>query len=149
MRRNTIAHDRDQLGVNLVLVLLIVTLELVELDQHDSLLRGEVAPKRFANIWYEGDHDREGLRSERQMLGSDVFQAGGTHRASTQYDLTRPGIEGFEELDDTRHRVCREEAKVHDHFEVVDKEKQCILGSRYRKMAPVLYAEVFSGRRGR
>ena len=83
MRRNTVAHDRNQLGVNLVLVLLIVALELVKLDQHDSLLRGEVSPKRFANIRYEGNHDREGLRSERQMLGGDVFQARGAHRAGT------------------------------------------------------------------
>ena len=101
MRCNTVAHDRNQLGVNLVLVLLIVALELVELDQHDSLLRREVAPKCFANIRYEGDHDREGLRSERQMLGGDVLQAGGAHRAGTKYDLTRPGIECFEKLDDT------------------------------------------------
>lgn len=83
MRRNAVAHDCNQLGMNLVLVLLIVALELVELDQHDSLLRGEVAPKRFTNIRCEGDHDRQGLRSERQMLGSDVFQAGGAHRAGT------------------------------------------------------------------
>ena len=83
MRRNTVAHDRNQLGVNFVLVFLIVALELVELDQHDSLLRGEVAPKCFANIRYESDHDREGLRSERQMLGGDVFQASGAHRAGT------------------------------------------------------------------
>ena len=33
MRRNTIADDRNQLDANLILVLLIVTLELVELDQ--------------------------------------------------------------------------------------------------------------------
>ena len=83
MCRNTVAHDRNQLGVNLILVLLIVTLELVKLDQHDCLLRGKVAPKRFADIRYEGDHDREGLRSERQMLGGDVFQASGAHRAGT------------------------------------------------------------------
>ena len=123
MCRYTVAHDRNQLGVNLVLVLLVVSLELVKLDQHDSLLRGEVAPKRFADIGNKGDHDRERLRSESQVLGGDVFQAGGAHRAGTKYDLTRPGVEGFEELDDTRHGVRREEAKVHDNFEVVDKEK--------------------------
>jgi len=50
--------------VNLVLVLLIVPLELVELDQHDSLLWEEVAPNRLMNIRHEGDDDREGLGSE-------------------------------------------------------------------------------------
>ena len=123
MCRYTIAHDRNQLGVDLVLVLLVVSLELVKLDQHDSLLRGEVAPKRFADIRNKGDHDREGLRSERQVFGGNVFQASGAHCASTEYDLTRPGVESFEKLDDTRHGVCREEAKVHDNFEVVDKEE--------------------------
>jgi hypothetical protein len=71
MRRNTVARDRNQLDVNLVLVFLTVALELIEHDQHDSLLWGEVAPKTFREytvLRYEGDHDREGLRSERQML---------------------------------------------------------------------------------
>ena len=122
MRRDTVAHDRDQLGVNLVLVLLVVALELVKLDQHDGLLRGEVAPERFANVRNERDHDREGLGSERQVLRGDIFQAGGAHRAGAEYDLTRPGVEGFEELDDARHGVRREEAKVNDDLEVVDKE---------------------------
>ena len=61
MRPNMVAHDRNQLGVNFALVFLITTLELVKLDQHDSLLWGEAAPKHFANIRNEGDHDQEGL----------------------------------------------------------------------------------------
>ena len=122
MCRDTVAHDRNQLGVNLVLVLLVVPLELVKLDQHDGLLRGEVAPKRFANVRNEGDHNREGLGSECQVLCGDIFQAGGAHRAGAEYDLTRPGVEGFEELDDARHGVRRKEAKVNDHFKVVDKK---------------------------
>ena len=109
--------------MNFVLVLLVVTLKLVKLDEHDSLLWGEVAPKRFADIRDEGDHDRERLRSERQVLSSNIFQACRAHRASTEYDLTRPRVESFEKLDDTRHRVRGEEAKVHDYFKVVDKEK--------------------------
>ena len=123
MRRNTVAHNRNQLGVNFVLVLLIVTLQLVKLDQHDGLLRGEVPPKGFANVRNEGDHDREGLRSERQVLSGNIFKAGGPHRAGTEYDLTGPGIESFEKLDDARHGIRRKEAKVHDNFEVVDKEE--------------------------
>lgn len=57
------------------------------------------------------------------MLGGNIFQAGGAHRAGTEYDLTGPGVESFEEFNDTRHRVGREEAKVHDNFEVIDKEE--------------------------
>ena len=61
MRCKTVTHNRDQLGMDLVLVLLVVTLEFVKFDQHDRLLRGEVAPKGLANIGYESDDDREGL----------------------------------------------------------------------------------------
>ena len=61
MRRETVTHDGDQLGVNLVLVLLVVSLELVELNEHDGLLRGEVPPERLAHVRDERDYDREGL----------------------------------------------------------------------------------------
>ena len=44
---------------------------------------------------------------------------GGAHHAGTQHNLTRLEIEGFEEVDDTQHRVCHEEAKVHDKCAVV------------------------------
>jgi hypothetical protein len=54
-------HDCSQLGVNLVLVLLIVVLELIECNQHDSLLQGEVVPKHFVNIWCKGNHNCKGL----------------------------------------------------------------------------------------
>jgi len=44
--------------------------------------------------------------------------------ACAENDLTRTGVEGLEELDDARHRICREQAEVDDHFEVVSKEKE-------------------------
>jgi hypothetical protein len=149
MRRKTVAHNRNQLSMDLVLVLLIVALELVKLDQHDRLLRGEVAPKRFANIGYEGDDDREGLRSEREVFGGNVLEAGRAHRTGTKYDLTRPGVEGFEELDDSRHRIRREQAQVYDYSEIVRKKKERILGGRNGKVAPVLNPEVLLCLRGR
>jgi hypothetical protein len=89
-----------------------------------------VAPKRFVDIGYEGDDDREGLRSEREVFGGNVLEAGRAYRTCTKYDLTRPGAEGFEELDDSRHRIRREQAQVYDHFEIVRKEKERILGGR-------------------
>ena len=117
MRCKTVAHNRDQLGTDLVLVLLVVALEFVD-DQHDRLLRREVPPKGLANIGYESDGNREGLRGEREVFGGDVLEACGTHRTGTKYDLTCPGVEGLGELGDARHRVRREEAEVDDHFEI-------------------------------
>jgi hypothetical protein len=101
-----------------------------KVGQHDRLLRGEVAPKRFADIGYEGDDGREGLRSEREVFGGNVLEDGRAHRTCAKYDLTRPGVEHFEEFDDTRHGVRREQAQVYDHFEIVRKEKERILGGR-------------------
>ena len=62
MRREPVAHDGDELGVDLVLVLLVVPLELVELDEHHRLLRAQVPPERLADVRDERDHDRERLR---------------------------------------------------------------------------------------
>jgi hypothetical protein len=61
------------------------------------------------------------------VLGGDVLQAGGAHRTSAEYDLTRPGVEGFQELDDTRHRVRRGKTEVYDYFDIIGKEKESIL----------------------
>lgn len=108
-----------------------------------------MSPKRFANIWYDGDHNRERLRCQREVLGSDVLEAGGAHRTSAEYDLTRPGVEGFEELDDTRHRVRREKAEVHDHFNIIGKEDERILSRRNGEVASLLDAKMFPGLRGR
>ena len=62
---HAVAHDGDELGVNLILVLLVVALELVEFDEHDGLLWVEMAAERFADVRDERDHNRECLRSER------------------------------------------------------------------------------------
>jgi hypothetical protein len=59
--------------------------------------------------------------------------------------LTRPGVEGFEELDDTRHRVRREKAEVYDHFDIIGKQEECILSGRNGEVVPLLDAEVFPG----
>lgn len=88
MDRETVAHDGDELRVNLVLVLLKVlqgikglqgsqqkceslgeegetdALELVELDQHDGLLGTEMSPNGLSDVGDEGDHDRERLRGQ-------------------------------------------------------------------------------------
>lgn len=57
MRGETVTHDGDQLGVYLVLVLLIVALELVKLNEHDGLLRGEVPPERLAHVRDDRNYD--------------------------------------------------------------------------------------------
>lgn len=64
MDLKTIAHDGDELGVNFVLMLLVVALELVELGEHDGLLGVEVTTKGFADVGDERDHDGEGLGGE-------------------------------------------------------------------------------------
>jgi hypothetical protein len=50
--------------MNLVLMLLVISLELVELSKHDRLFRVEVSTDAFADVGDEGDHDREGLGGE-------------------------------------------------------------------------------------
>jgi len=82
------------------------------------------------------------------VLGGDVLEAGGVHRTSAEYDLTRPGVEGFVELDDTRHRVRLEKAEIHDHFDIIGKEEECILSRRNGEVALLLDAKVFPGLRG-
>jgi hypothetical protein len=83
------------------------------------------------------------------VFGGDVLEAGGTHRTGTKHDLTCSGVEGFEKLDDARHRVRREETKVDDHFEIVPKEEKCILSGGNGEVAPVLDAEMLPSLRGR
>jgi len=83
------------------------------------------------------------------VLSGNVLEAGRAHRTSAEYDLTRPGVEGFEELDDTRHRVRREKAEIHDHFDIIGKEEECILSRRNGKVAALLDAKMFPGLRGR
>ena len=76
------------------------------------------------------------------MLRGDILQTSRAHRARPENDLTRPGVEGFEKLDNTRHRICREQAEVDDHFEVVSEEEQHLLGGGNRKVASLLDTEV-------
>lgn len=80
------------------------------------------------------------------MLCGDVFQTSRAHRARAKNDLARSGVEGLEELDDARHRICREQAQVDDHLEVVSQEEQRLLGGGNRKVATLLDTEVLPGR---
>ena len=50
MHCQAITHDGDQFGMNLVLMLLIVALELVKLGKHHRLSCAEVPPDRFPNV---------------------------------------------------------------------------------------------------
>ena len=122
VRRETVTHDCDQLGVNFVLVFLVVAFKLVKLNEHDGLLRGEVPPERLAHVRDERDHDRKGLRGQGEVFRGDVLQTSRAHCTRAENDLTRPRVKGLEELDDARHCICREKAKVDDHFEVVGNE---------------------------
>ena len=61
MRRQPVAHDRNKLRMNLILVLLVVPLELVELDEHDRLLLAQMSPERLPDVGDERDHNRERL----------------------------------------------------------------------------------------
>ena len=91
MHLQTIAHNRNQFRMNLVLVLLIIPLQLVEFDEHDGLLRVEMTTESLSNVGNEGNHDRQSLRSEgcerfvsrwteersaglTEMLGGDVLE---------------------------------------------------------------------------
>lgn len=146
MSCETVAHYRDQLRVNLVLVLLIIALELVKLNEHDRLLRGEVPPEGLANVGYERDDNRKRLRGERKVLRGDVFETSGAHCTGSKNDLTRPGVESLEKLNDARHRVCCEQAEVDNHFEIVREENQHFLSGGNRVVAPFLDAEMFPER---
>ena len=57
VRRQAVAHDGDELRVDLVLVLLVVALELVELYEHNGLLRVEVSPESLTHVGNECDHN--------------------------------------------------------------------------------------------
>ena len=61
--------------MDLVLVLLVVSLELVELDEHHGLLLAQVASERLPNVRDERDHDRERLRRERCYGASASFRS--------------------------------------------------------------------------
>jgi len=53
MDTQSLAHNSNELRVDLVLVLLIIPLELVEFNQHDSLFRVEMASEGFSDVWDE------------------------------------------------------------------------------------------------
>lgn len=57
MHLQPIAHDRNEFRMNLILVLLIVSFELIKFGKHDSLFRAQVTSNRFANVRYQRDHD--------------------------------------------------------------------------------------------
>src|SRR6267142_552149 len=82
------------------------------------------------------------------MFGGDILEAGGTHRTGTKHDLTCSGVEGFEEFDDARHCVRREEAEVDDHFEIVP-ECKCVLSGENGELSPVLDPEMLHRLEGR
>jgi hypothetical protein len=74
MDGQSIGHDGHELGMNFVLMLLVITLQFVELNEHDRLFGIEMASESLADIRNEVYHDRKGLRSESKMLGSDVLE---------------------------------------------------------------------------
>ena len=82
MGTEAVAHDRNQLLVDLILVLLVVLqggkaaqyprhprrrkgdtdpFELVELDEHDGLLRAQMPPERLPDVRDERDNNRQRL----------------------------------------------------------------------------------------
>ena len=50
VRRQAVTHDRNELCVDLVLVLLVVPLELIEFDEHHGLLLAQVSPECFSDV---------------------------------------------------------------------------------------------------
>jgi hypothetical protein len=51
MGTESLAHNSNELCMDLVLMFLIIPLELVKFDQHDSLFRVEMTPEGFTDVW--------------------------------------------------------------------------------------------------
>jgi hypothetical protein len=111
MHCQSISHDGDELGMYFVLMLLVISLELVKLDEHHGLFRIEMPSKRLADVRNEIDHDRQRLGGEGKVLGRDILQAGRAHRTCAENDLTCSRIKLLQHRESDDWRIRQKERK--------------------------------------
>lgn len=68
VRTQSLAHNRNELRVDLVLMFLIIPLEFVKFDKHDCLFRVEMATEVFSDVRNERDHHAERLRCQCYLV---------------------------------------------------------------------------------